>query len=170
MTAGQPRATVSRPDLQRRAHAQAVEIHAMLARQVSHRDVAAAVGCSVTRVREVAEQPVPASLDDDPTPAVPAQRLSSETAAAARTGGQHPSWDTLLARMARHDDRRIRDLADHIRADLNTGLVLLAAADRRDKATGELLAADRQADAARRVYEQRHPGRRRTDQPHGVAS
>lgn len=163
MTAGAPRAVISRPDQQRRAHTQAVEIHALLARNVPHRDVAAAVGCTEARVREVATQPAPAPLDDQPAPTLPAPRAGTEQPPAARTGGQHPSWDTTLNRAARHTDRRITALAAHIRADLGDLLVLLSVAEQRDQATAALLAADRRAEAVRRVHDQRHPGRRRTD-------
>lgn len=174
MSAGTPTGHLHNHRLQRHAHTQAIEIHALLARNVPARDVAAAVGCTLDRVRQVARQPVPDPSDglpgDVPASALPTPRQGDDNPPAARTGGQHPSWDTTLNRMARHDDRRLRALADHIRADLNTGLLLLAAADRREKATAEQLAADRQAEAARRLHDQRHPSRRRTDQPTGAAS
>lgn len=181
MTNGQPvshRSTFPRID--RAAHAQAVEIHGMLARNVPVRDIAAAVGCSLDRVRDVARQPVPVTDDHDdalsapPTApqglAVPTPRVGTEDGSARRTGGQHPAWDTVLAKAARSDDRRITALAGHIKADLATLLALLKVAEQRDQATAQLLAADRRAEAAWRAHDQRHPGRRHTDQPREAAS
>lgn len=166
MTAGTPTAHLS-ADHRRRAHAQALEIHGMLARNVPHRDIAAAVGCSLMRVVDVAQQPTPVALDDpwndEPAVTVPTPRVTPERTAQARTAGFTASADAVLTRAARIDDPRIQARVDHILDDLSDLIAVLGVHD--DLAHVARLAADadRRAEALRRTYEQRHPGRRRTD-------
>lgn len=103
--------------------AQAAEIHALLARRVSEADVAAAVGCTLARVRAVAAQPAPDSEQPTPRPAI----------------GPHPATmpartltlTALLDEATGHDDARIARLAEHITGDLDLLRRLLAAEQER---------------------------------------